>query len=256
MKLFPLLPRTPEIEELAVRLMSLSVSACRSKRALSHPSAVVSPTGGTPASDKDLRTVANEMTAIAEKHGYPGECTDTRPADADWSEYLHRNLDISPHEAAKDEMWNFMTCILVPDLVRWRWDIDDADSPSERWITIRRRGRNCFGRLWWRSEILGNDSEKAYAIIHELKEDEFVQIMERPSLAGNKLLSRSAAQLLVDFGQKRPKLNRALAFREVQKRLLRMGAYIEFESLGKEKVRALISEIFIQVDFAIQRGGD
>src|SRR5262249_30807052 len=150
----PLLPRTQKIDELVVELINSGVSACRSRRAFSHPAMTFSPTGGIPASEQDLDSLASGLTQIAERFGYPATCEDTRSTDAFWSEFLHKNMEISAHEAAKDEVWNFMTCILVPDLVKWRWNLeeDEAEGPTERWVTIRRRGRNCFGRLWWRSE--------------------------------------------------------------------------------------------------------
>lgn len=254
MNLFPLLPRLESIDQLAVKLMGLSVAKCRESRGLSHPSQIFSPLGGAPVTERELSELAEKLTAISERFGYPGKCLDTRSNDAQWSEHLHRNLDVTPHEAAKDEMWHFMTCVLVPDLVRWRWESDGADVPSERWITVRRRGRNCFGRLWWRSEILANRlSKNPYEIVHELKEDEFVQIMERPSLAGNRSLSRSAAQALIEFGRRNTKANRANIFREVQKRLLRAGAYLEFEAIREDSVRALLSEFFIQAEFSLKR---
>jgi Family of unknown function (DUF6339) len=143
--------------------------------------------------------------------------------------------------------------------VKWRWNLDedDADGPSERWVTIRRRGRNCFGRLWWRGEILVlAHPSVSYELLHELKEDEFVQIMERPSLAGNKPLSLHTARALVEFGKRKPKSNRALIFREVQKRLLRMGAYLEFQAIPDDKIRSLLSELFIQSEIAAQRSPD
>ena len=254
MKLFPQLPRSESVDQLVMELMTLSVTDCRKRRGFSHPSQIYSPTGGAPLSESELRELAAGLTAISERFGYPGDCTDTRSTDASWSEYLHRNLQVTPHEVAKDEVWHFMTCVLVPDLVRWRWDADTAEGPSERWITVRRRGRNCFGRLWWRSEILRlPDAEAPYELVHELKEDEFVQIMERPSLAGNRSLSRSAAKALIEFGKRKEKINRALIFREVQKRLLRLGAYLEFETLRDDKLRSLLSEVFIQAGLALQR---
>ena len=254
MNLFPLLPQSGFINQLVVELMGFSVSELRTKRSFSHPSTTFSPLGGAPVSENELRGLAENLTAISERFGYPGECIDTRSNDAQWAEYLHRNLNVTPHEAAKDEMWHFMTCILVPDLVKWRWESDGAEGPSERWITVRRRGRNCFGRLWWRCEILTvHQSKSPYELIHELKEDEFVQIMERPLLAGNRSLSRSAAQALVEFGRRNAKVNRALIFREVQKRLLRAGAYMEFEAIREDNIRSLLSEFFSQANYSLKR---
>ena len=193
----------------------------------------------------ELSELGAALTEIATRHNYPSRLKDNLPLDADWAELLHTRMKLSPNEASRDGIWHFMTCVLAPDLVRWRWPGDSEGGASDRWVTVRHRGRNCFGRLWWRAEIL-SDTQKGstYALVHELKEDEFVQIMERPWLAGNRDLSRKAAAALVTFGRQNPSINRALIFREVQKHLLRAGAFIEFQVLNSEQVDALIAEAF------------
>jgi hypothetical protein len=156
-------------------------------------------------------------------------------------------MEVTPHEAAGGGLWHFMTCVLVPDLVLWRWGSGEDETSMDRWVTVRHRGRNCFGRLWWRAEVLRTPgNENPYLTIHELKEDEFVQIMERPWLAGNRSLSTTTARMLIEHGKRNPKSNRPLFFREVQKRLLRMGAYVEFEALDAKTLEALLSEVFLQ----------
>ena len=35
--------------------------------------------------------------------------------------YLYENLNIIPNEASKNEVWNFLTCELLPDVVKWRF---------------------------------------------------------------------------------------------------------------------------------------
>ena len=38
----------------------------------------------------------------------------------------------SPYQAAHDGMWHFMTLVLVPDLVRWRWGEKKSDRGKRR----------------------------------------------------------------------------------------------------------------------------
>jgi hypothetical protein len=244
MRLYPILPRTPKLEALAIELAKLKVAECRMRRRLSHSDTVVSPTGGAPASERHLRALAEELTSTAEQYGYPNECKAGGACDLGWAVVLHEQLDVSPHEAAADGMWHFMTCVLVPDLVRWRWGGASTEAVSERWVTVRRSGRNCFGRLWWRANVLqDSDCSDAYALLKDLGEDEVVQIMERPNLAGNRFLARATARAVVDFSRRHPSINRGNLLREVQKRLMRYGAFIEFQALEASSLSALLSQV-------------
>src|SRR5438045_1813088 len=114
MNLFPILPRSESVDQLVMKLMGLSVAECRARRSFSHSAAIFSPLGGVPVSESKLSELAADLTAMSERFGYPGKCLDTRSSDAQWSECLHRKLNVTPHEAAKDEMWHFMTCVLLP----------------------------------------------------------------------------------------------------------------------------------------------
>jgi hypothetical protein len=244
-KLYPLLARSPSVDRLVVELMGLEVGECRNRRSLKHDEQVVSPTGGVPAVDSDLQAIVAGLTTIAERYGYPEPGRDNGASDAEWSEFLHREMQITPHEAANDDLWHFFTCVLAPDLTRWRWNIEPADKPSDRWITVSHRGRNCFGRLWWRCEALKLPTEEnPYTLIHQLKEDEFVQLMERPWLASHGQLSRISAQVLLERDAVEPIPNRGRHFREMQKQLLRLGAFIEFGALDEGQLRMLVGDVF------------
>jgi hypothetical protein len=188
--------------------------------------------------------VARALTEIAEKHGYPTEHPRQQTAvDANWAEWLHVNLGTSAHEAALDSTWHFFTVALVPDLVRWRWGVGKTDAVSDRWVTVRHRGRNAFGRLWWRAEIMVEpSSDSPYRLVHGLGEDELVQIMERPSFAGNRVLSRTTAAVLMAM-QKRHAVNRASLLREYQKRMLRLGAFTDFQALDEGATRTLALDV-------------
>jgi len=241
--LYPRLERSDETVELAARLGSLSVEDCAKERRLSHPRAQPSPTGGVKATDAKLQSIVENLTAIAKKHGYPKEQHRNTSADAEWSEWLHRNLDVSPHEAAGDAMWHFLTLVLVPDLVRWRWSATKEDSASDRWVTVKHRGRNTFGRLWWRSEILRMPAaDKPYQLVHELREDEVVQILERPSIAGHLKLTRTSGRKLIAM-EPQKNVSRGNIMRQYQIRILRLGAFVDFQSLDEESLERLADEM-------------
>lgn len=247
MNLYPHLARSPDVERLARELACLSIAECRRRRATSHRRAVYLATGGTArASEPHLLEIAAGLSAIAERRGYPQEQARYTETDAEWSEFLHRNLRVTPHQAAHDGMWHFMTLVLVPDLVRWRWGVSqNADQVSDRWVTTRYRQRNTFGRLWWRCAILTSpNSPEPHRLIHALGEDELVQIMERPSLAGNRRLSRTTADILLKFAEADRDLNRPQLLRDQQKRILRLGAFVEFQVLSDESLAEIVRHTF------------
>ena len=247
MILFPHLNRSPETERLASELAALGIEECRRRRATVHRASVYLPTGGsTRASTTQLSEIASGLTAIAERHGYPCEQARNTDSDGEWSEFLHRSLRLTPHQAAHDGMWHFLTLALVPDLVRWRWGASRGAEPSDRWITVRHRGRNTFGRLWWRCAVLHQPSTPdPYRLAHALGEDELVQIMERPSLSGNRRLSRITADVLLETASINPDLNRASLLRDQQKRMLRLGAFLELLAAGDDELQGVVRETFL-----------
>src|SRR5690606_7653755 len=98
---------------------------------------------------------------------------------------LVEQMEISANEATQVEMWAFLGCVLLPDVVRWRFP-GRAATPDERFIGGARGLRNTFGRLWWRAYLLearrGEDGLLDPLVA--LNEDEMVQITERPGLSG------------------------------------------------------------------------
>jgi len=245
MILYPKLERSPEVLAEAATLAAMSIEKCHAARKLSHPSAVYPATGGTPATISHLEKIAEGLTQIAVSHRYPKILARYTIVDSEWAIWLHKKLDTCPHDAAFDSMWHFFTVALVPDLVRWRWGEATKDEASDRWVTNRRRNRNAFGRLWWRAEILQDvEDEDEFHLVKALGEDELVQLTERPSFAGNRRLSRISASMLLSAAKKNPILKRGSLFREYQKRMLRAGAFIDFQALDDRATRELSKEMF------------
>jgi len=246
MILYPKLPLTTSVQKLAQRLGAMSIDACYTQRALAHPEAVYSATGGSKAAISDLERLVGRLSEVATKNGFPAEAKRAHiQTDREWAVVLHQEMSISPHEASNDGIWHFICCVLVPDLVRWRWGEVTDGGISERWITVRRTGRNCFGRLWWRGELL-RSPDGGYDLLNELGEDEQVQMMERPHLVGHRELTHQTALALKFHPRAKAESNRSELFRDVQKRLYRLGAFIEFEALERKTIALMVSDVFDQ----------
>ncbi len=246
MRTYPRLDDSPMLRELVSRLMHAPIAECRTLRASWHPSAWHEPTGGEQATAHDLQQLAADVTGIAETHGYP-EDRNTRGFDIAMSVLLYERLGITPVEATAAGIWNFLSCVLVPDVVAWRFPTrtDHPDGGNvDRWIVDRRSYRHAFGRLWWRACMLRDpDHDDAFYLLRQLQEDEFIQIMERPHLAGyGPVVRQLITTMLVVFGR-RPHLNRGTLMRAAAKRLLRLGAVLDLHALDEPGMKTLIDEI-------------
>ncbi|RBY76278.1 hypothetical protein DQ239_14960 [Blastococcus sp. TF02-09] len=133
-----------------------------------------------------------------------------RPATA----LVHDRMAILPSDAASEEVWNFLSLVVLPDVSVWRW-------PARAEERLLGRPRNVLRRLWWRAEVVGVDLINC---ADGLGEDELVNIMERPTLAADRRL----AQLIGDAIVKSPRVNvaRSEVMRDLAKRMLRtQGAF-------------------------------
>jgi len=201
-----------------------------------------------------MEFIGQKLTDIAEKYGYPDgpERNNTRPSDIDMGIELIETMQISPLEAANPNIWHFITCVLVPDIVAWRFPFNkESTSKSgpniDRWMTIRYRERNCFGRLWWRVYTLREEGKgNPYQLVRALNEDEFIQIMERPLLRGYRDLTLEMMRMLIKEGKNNPDIVRAELLRDVIKRLMRHGSLLDFHALDKNTLIGLLREVFTQ----------
>lgn len=186
--------------------------------------------GGTRAKNTDLELLQSGLREIAKQFGFPSPLSRDAAHHFDNSVgiFLFENMRISAHEASQPSVWQFISAMLVPDLVRWRFPGDPITGTSiERFVGGR---RNTFGRLWWRAFILGNKSasnEDPYELMKALGEDELVQLMERPAVFGDRRLVKAVAEAFVTES-KNSSVTRQKLMREIQKRLMRKMPLVFF----------------------------
>jgi hypothetical protein len=214
---------------------------------MSHPLAIFSTTGGNRASEPLLRTIQEQIRECATRSGYPHPLQDSsrRLFDAESGKILHRTMQITPAEASSQAVWSFLACIMLPDVVRWRFPGGDDGTAIERFLGGIRGLRNTFGRVWWRAYTLyqaGN--ENAYEFLDRLGEDELVQIMERPNLAGNLLLVRQVCRTFLDTTGQYKEISRSELLRDAMKRLRRLLPIISFETIDQHALESFVQEIF------------
>jgi hypothetical protein len=249
MLLYPELPG-PVAEGLIVRLASLSLEEARQESNIWHPAAIYAATGGNRADSKALMRLQKMMRDTAQQHGYPDQpnARQKRDFDAASGKLLHQEMYITPSAASRAEVWNFMACVLLPDIVRWRFPGDDNVTSRERFQGKSRGLRNTFGRVWWRAYILYQPgAESPYGLLERFGEDELVQIMERPGIAGSPVLAKQICHSFLETCQTNGKIsNTSELWRDAMKRLRRLLPLISFDALDDEVLRQLINDIFAE----------
>lgn len=248
---FYLLPRLsiPIAQALAQDLGKCPIAACRERRAVDHPGLRYDPLrhGLQPIPAEHLRKLADALTEAAESAGYPETAReDGSGIDNVWAVILHSTLPCTFREAASEETWAFLTCILVPDLVRWRWREVASPDALDRWVRTSKAHRNCFGRLWRRAAFTVIEGPDPYSLTKTLVEDEAQQLVERPSLLG----CRSAVRELIVAAQKHAEYNpirRSRIIREGAKHLLRRAALVELDALDASELSRTVSMIVASI---------
>jgi len=246
MRLFPRL-RLEGARQLAVDLSALEIDNACARSAVSHPETVFAPIGA-PVSEGELQELQQRVRSLAKDHGYPESRgrTDLARWDVESAITLHRDMGIRPAEAVHAGLWAFVGCVLLPDVVRWRWD-RGGSAPVERFLGAQRGIRNTFGRLWWRCEVLRDDRDADYTqvrpILEALGEDQHVQITERPGLAADRVLARCMAAEYMRLTAASDVPGEAL-MRDAAKRIRRRLAFVDYQALAASEVTRQVSQIF------------
>ncbi|MGI8774074.1 MAG: DUF6339 family protein [Actinomycetota bacterium] len=242
MLLYPRLLHS-EAGDLARERASLSLEDARAKSTTAHAATVFNPTGGTRVEPSELDDLQRTVRAIAAANGYPEQLDVARRQrfDADAAAALKTHMGISASEASQTAVWSFIACILLPDIVRWRYPGQEQGTTLERFIGGSRGIRNALGRLWWRGHLLGRTGD--FSLLRELGEDELVQITERPVLAGNPAVARLFAQRFLDHAREFEELSRSDLMRDAIKRLRRLMSFVALDLLTANQLRDVIDQV-------------
>jgi hypothetical protein len=241
-----------EADHLAGQRRSMSIAEAAAIAAPDHRDAVYTPTGGARAEVRDIQRLRDKLVAAANVLGYPdgGDEPSRLAFDKEAAETLHAAMQLEPSEASKPGVWEFLACVVLCDLVRWRFPGGTEGTPVERFVAGR---RNTFQRLWWRAFVLHDGTnKKPYELLDTLGEDEVVQIMERPFLAGSRGLSRTIARELLEASTRHKRVSRRTLIREAQKRFRRLAAFTSFEAVDGEDLAPFVRSVFDEVAHSVK----
>lgn len=202
--------------------------------AASHPNAAPVPTGGRIASADEIWSAREEvLSAIDPWLDYGAlKLRDGRSVsfDVQLGQALHEALRILPADAAHDGTWSFLSLVVFPDVVAYRF----PELHPDRFVG--KYPRNALRRVWFRQELLGGLLQKAR---FPLGEDEATGLFERTALVRNRRL----AKLLAIEVMSRPEAGRSLWARKLYKRVTFATGPRMLDHLPEDQLQSLIDGV-------------
>jgi Family of unknown function (DUF6339) len=220
---------------------ALTLTELREGASTHHPEAACSPTGGVPVREDKLAELQTTLRSLCDDFGFPEPIKTSKQGEFDriCGTLLRRDMGIVPADAAQEGVWSFLSIILVPELAPWRFQ-----ARHENRLLGKRR--NALRRLWWRAHVLGPDLTSVPQGCSPLNEDEFVQIMERTTIAKNRRLAQQVMHSLWRVELEGFKGNRADLLREVIKLVRAERSHIAMDALSEEKLAAYLDTVVVE----------
>jgi hypothetical protein len=197
-------------------------------------------TGGTPVGAARLGELRADLEKLARTHGFcdTSDRNSLAAFDAEVAVWLSQADLFSTGEALRDDIWSFVSAVVAPDIVHWRFG-----AAMERYTGGI---RNTFQRLWMRGRALdrGPEHPERWKLLTELTEDALVQITERPSIGGDPVLARAVAEAWLGASE----LHGRTAMENIMRRAI-LGIRIRNEirslsDLPSEKLADVLNEMF------------
>ncbi len=226
--------------------MGLPLEILREMGAVDHPDAPFAATGGHPVGSTRMLHVQERIRKVAAAAGYPeplkraaGQSFDRPVGNA-----LYESMGIVPGDAAAEGVWSFLTLVVVPEIGPWRF----PDRATDRIIG---HPRNVLRRTWWRAWAFETDLDAAPDGCTPLGEDEFVQIMERPSLGGNRHTSQALLSAIWRAELAGLTVARSEFVRELTRRTRAVRSHVSLDVLGDAEFSRLLNRISIESNAAL-----
>jgi hypothetical protein len=159
--------------------------------AYDHPNAAPVATGGRVADADQIAKVRETVVGAVSGWRERGSVSRLEIAAFDLTigSALHDALQIIPGDAAHDEVWNFLTLVVLPDVAVLRF----PDMHPDRMFGTN---RNALRRAWLRRDVLGDLTDRYR---RPLGEDEMVGLFERSAMARNRPLIRALGSAVMEY---------------------------------------------------------
>jgi hypothetical protein len=257
MKVYPRLPRVIA-EDLATERGKLTIAELQKLAATEYPDATFDPTGGMRVLGTELEKLRKAVVALAVRDGFPAAVTDGKKQhfDAECAVLLHQTMEISASEASSVSVWTFLACVLLPDVVRWRFPgTSGGGTTEERFLGGSRGLRNAFGRLWWRAELLREQGKDEFEHLRALGEDELVQVTERPVIAGNRKVNVVICRAFREAIKGGKQVARSELLRDAMKRVRRIHPVVCMDALEDDVLLDMMRRLMTDSSNALRTVG-
>lgn len=244
-----------ETERRFKMLHEVTVGEHQSMVANYSPRAVYAATGGRRATREELDGLRHAVLQIALEHGYPDPPRAVQRSSFDQmiARLLHEQSSMVPGEAAQRQVWAFLALVLLPDVCVWRWPA----SADGQYLADRFKGtdltRHSLARLWTRAHILREPhTSDPYGLLAVLGEADLDQIMARRSaLACSPALVRAIIRGHRDDEEQGEIAPSRRVLRETLIRILRLTAFIDFDSASDPELERLVGRVRHEVRIAL-----
>ena len=147
-------------------------------------------------------------------------------------------LTRSNRSAAVDESASVATAV-IPDVVSWRF-------PERAAHRFAGGVRNTLQRLWLRGNVLdrGAGHPERWELVRSLSEDAAVQIFERASIGGNRLLAQAIAKEWMRMGARIGRSRMEPIMRRATKLIRLRNEIVDIVGLPGEARDALVASFF------------
>lgn len=212
-----------------------------------HLAVFYAATGGVRLPSERLLRLRGAIVDAARERGFPAPHNRRQAAGFDIAvaEILHRDSGIIPAEAVAGDLWAFLSLVVMPDVAAWRYTDFHHDRVLGTDVT-----RHVFGRLWWRAHLVHDrdaEPEDLYVALSVLGESAFDQIYaRRTSIGGSPHIVRGILRVWQTVDIPLERVTERDFLRDLLKRILRLQAFISFDSLSAEdldeELRTLVDE--------------
>ena len=198
-------------------------------------------------------SLAEGIRGCAERHGFPESASQAKRAnfDQDVAILLGMQWRLQTGEGLRNDVWAFLTTVMVPDVVAWRF----PDQASER---FHGGVRNAFQRLWIRGYALdrGEGHQSRWLYLRELTEDSMVQIFERGSLSSEPQLAQAIAASWFETAEVVGRSAMEEVMRSAIKLIRLRNEIVDLGAVGTRECCRQVDELFREAVEIYQRGSE
>ena len=150
-------------------------------------------------------------------------------------------IDMSPSVASEPEIWAYLNIVLIPDIIKMRWDKEEKVINRERYYD---KTRNYLGKLWWGAYLSTSNDDRLFEYIKE--HDEFDAFFDRANSRGYNGYINVVYKVFDarwDSIKEEVKQERTRFFREVIIKICKKFAYLNYYALAEADLQSITGKI-------------